>query len=159
MDQTSTTSAVPVSGTAVLTDETFETLKNMLKSTDEGDHKMAQLILNQLDVQANIVRIWQLSKHYAHRMVNLRTKASRKFRDDTNLFWISSASPYSFAGWLNRKDWLTHELFQYLKKDIVKHLSYRDDHTFYRLSFEIKEEYKHLDPEQKLQHLRPDKDE
>jgi hypothetical protein len=157
MDETLGTSAVPVSGTAVLTDETFETVKSMLKSNDEGDHKMAQLILNQLDVETNIVRIWELAKSYAHNMVNLRTKASRKFRDSTNLFWLANTSNYTFAAWLNRKGWLTPERFQYLKKDIVRHLSYKDDHTFYRLSFEIKEEYKHLDPDQQIQYLKPDK--
>lgn len=160
MDDVTGTPAVPViSGTAILTDETFETVKNMLKSTDEGDWKMAQLILNQLHVQSNIVRIRELARHYANRMVNLRTKASRKFRDDCNLFYIAYTNNYEFVKWLEGKGWLTTDIFQSLKAEIVRQLAGQDHHKYYRLSFEVRDEYKHLDPEQKLQHLKPNKDE
>ena len=90
-------------------------------------------------------------------MVNLRTKAGRKFRDESGLFLLSSYGIYNFACFLNRKDWLTPERFQMLKEDIVNHLSGRDDHTFYQLSFEIRDKYKHLDPDNKLKKLRDDK--
>ena len=160
MDDVTGTPAVPViSGTAILTDETFETVKNMLKSTDEGDWKMAQLILNQLHVQSNIVRIRELARHYANRMVNLRTKASRKFRDDCNLFYVAYTDDYEFAKWLNNKGWLTTDIFQYLKPKIVTQLKARDNHKFYKLSFEVRDEYKHLDAEQTLELLTTNKDE
>jgi hypothetical protein len=150
MDETAETPAVPLPGTAVLTEESYRTLENMLKSNDEADHKMAQLILNQLDIETNILDIYRLSRRYVNRMVNLRTKASRKFRDETSLYFIAYANSYSFARWLNQKNWLTTERFQKLKDDIVKEFSHRDDHKFYKLSFEIRDEYRHLDPNNEL---------
>jgi hypothetical protein len=160
MDNITGTPAVPVvSGTAILTDESYSTLKSMLSSNDEADWKMAQLILNQLHVQSNIVRIRELGKAYCNRMVNLRTKASRKFRDETNLFYISYTNNYEFVKWLDGKGWLTTEIFQSLKPQIITQLKARDNHKFYKLSFEVKDEYKHLDPEQTLEPLTINKDE
>jgi len=160
MDDIIGTPAVPVvSGTAFLTEESFATLKGMLASNDEGDHKMAQLVLNQLNVEHNIMYIRDLAKSYCHRMVNLRTKASRKFRDDCSLFMIAGYGDYSFARWLNNKGWLTPDRFQKLKPGIIREFSSKDDHKFYKLKFEIKDIYKHLDPEQTLQPLRPSNDE
>lgn len=160
MNDTLGTSAVPViSGTAILTDESFATVKGMLSSNDEGNWKMAQLILNQLHIQSNIVRIRELARHYSDRMVNLRTKASRKFRDDCSLFYISHTNNYEFVKWLERKNWLTTDIFQSFKEGIVKQLAMMDHHKYYRLSFEVRDEYRHLDPAQQLQHLKSNKDE
>jgi hypothetical protein len=92
-------------------------------------------------------------------MVNLRTKASRKFRDETNLFYISYTNNYEFVKWLDGKGWLTTEIFQSLKPQIITQLKARDNHKFYKLSFEVKDEYKHLDPEQTLEPLTINKDE
>ena len=158
MDEILGTAAVPQVGAAVITEESYSTLLGMIKSRDPNDHTMAQLILSKVDVQASIMYIYKLARSgYSSNMVNLRTKAGRKFRDESGLFLLSSYGIYNFACFLNRKDWLTPERFQMLKEDIVNHLSGRDDHTFYQLSFEIRDKYKHLDPDNKLKKLRDDK--
>ena len=156
MDNNSTT-AVPNPGTAYLTEESFETLKSMLQSKNEGDHKIAQLILNQLDIEANIMYIYDLAKnlYLSNNMVNLRTKASRQFRDASNLFYIANCSSYQFACWLLGKGWLTPERFQKLKPAIVKSLAFKDDNRFYRLHFEIRDDYRNLDSDNKLEPLKP----
>jgi len=152
MDDLVGTQEVPViAGTTVLTEENYLTLDKILSSTDEGDHKMAQLILNQCNVQLSIYWIWKLAKYKAGRMVNLRTKASRKFRDDSNLFYISHRNEYEFAKWLDTKDWLTPELFQLLKAGVVRILSYDNKNRFYDLHFTVREDKKHFDPDQQLE--------
>lgn len=154
MDKLLGTQTVPViAGTAVLTEENYLTLNNMLSSRDEADHKMAQLILNQCNIQLSIYWIWKLAKTKCNYMVNLRTKASRKFRDDTNLFYIAHKNEYEFSKWLDNKAWLTPELFQVLKKNIIKLLSFSDSHKFYELHFTVREDKKHFDPDQQLETL------
>lgn len=152
---TNENTGVVVNSTTLLTEESFNRLEGMLASSNEADHQVARQILNQLDIQANIMYIWKLSKRWHSRMVNLRTKASRKFRDDTNLFSISWMSSYRFAQWLEGKGWLTHERYQQLKGEILDLLKSKDDHQFYELHFTVKPKFKHLDPEQELQKLRP----
>ena len=148
------TQEVPViAGTTVLTEENYLTLDKMLSSTDQGDHKMAQLILNQCNVQLSIYWIWALAKRNYSYMVNLRTKASRKFRDDCALFHIAHKDEYAFSIWLDKRDWLTPELFQLLKPGILRILSCDNTNRFYDLHFTVREDKKHYDPEQQLEAL------
>ena len=156
MEDKKVITASPVKGEAVvLNEEIGQLLAKMLSSTDEADWKMAQLILNTCDIEKSIYWIWQLSRKswYANRMVNLRTKASRKFREDTGLFYIATKNDYEFSKWLDSKAWLTPELFQVLKKNIINILSYSDSHKFYELHFTIREDKKHFDPNQQLENL------
>jgi len=140
--------------TTILTEETYLRLESMLSSSDEGNHKMAQLIINQLDPRANIYDIWRLSKRYASKMVNLRTKASRAFRDEVNLFGLSYADEKEFAVWLEKKGWLDYDLYQKLCLPIKKHINKTHSHPFYEFSIELKSEYKNLDPEDQLTKLK-----
>ena len=144
-----TTQQVPVAaGTTVINEETYNTLRNMLKSVDEGDHKMAQLILNQVDIPKSIYWIWKLSRDgYGNRMVNLRTKASRMFRDKSRLFYIWSKGPSEFASFLAREGWITPELFAILKKDVLQNLKFKSSNTFYDISINLKPQYVTLDPD------------
>lgn len=154
MDELIGTQEVPViAGTTVLTEENYLTLDKILSSNDEADHKMAQLILNQCNVQLSIYWIWKLAKYKSNRMVNLRTKASRKFRDDSNLFYISHKNEYEFSKWLDNKNWLTPDLFQLLKPGVVRILSHDNTNRFYDLHFTVREDKKHFDPEQELEAL------
>ena len=158
MDELVGTQTVPViAGTTVLNEQTYERISQMLASTDEGDHKMAQLILNQVNIQLSIYWLWQLARKgwwITQRMVNLRTKASRQFRDDTSLFALSTMGESSFIDHLNKKDWLTPEIFQKLmtklNSDIVFRLNGITCSKFYNFTMELKPEFKHLNPEDKL---------
>lgn len=145
-----------VADPTILTEETYNTLYKMLKSNDLGDHKMAQIILTQLNVEKSIWWIYKLTKNcYTSRMVNLRTKLGRKFRDDTNLFHIAGLSEYEFAKWCNRKEWLTPEIFIDCKKNIIHNLKYRiSDEPFFTVHIELKEEFKTLDPSDTIQKLK-----
>ena len=59
----------------ILNAEKYETILRMLKSTDVADHTIAQLLLNNCNVNKSIYWIWKLAKNgYSSRMVNLRTK-------------------------------------------------------------------------------------
>ncbi len=137
----------------VLNEDTATTLINMLKSKDKSDHTMAQLILNQLDVQKSIYWIWKITKEVSwmtSNMVNLRTKASRKFRDDCSLFVITNQTTANFTAWLIKKDWMTPEIYSYIVADLVDELRYRlrgiDCTKMFEFEFKLKEEYEKYNP-------------
>jgi hypothetical protein len=138
--------ATPIKGEApVLNAEVYETLKGMLRSPDEGNWKMAQMILNACDIKKSIYWIWKLTREgYASRMVNLRTKASRAFRDHSRLFYINSKGSLSFAEFCAREKMITPEIYQYLEEDIMNRADMQFRHTFYDTQYKIKDEYKHL---------------
>lgn len=144
------------SGTRYLTEETFTTLKNMLNSSDPGDHVMAQQILIQIDVQLSIFYIWLLSKdNRVNRMVNCRTKAGRAFRDAANLFGIAYLDEREFGAHLIDKGWMTPEIFIRLKPGIQKDAKKHNRHNqFYDFSIELKGELKHLDESDELIRLK-----
>jgi hypothetical protein len=137
----------------VLNKDTTTTLINMLKSSDKSDHTMAQLILNQLDVEKSIYWIWKISKEswITNNMVNLRTKASRKFRDESDLFVISNQTVANFTAWLVKKEWMTPEIYSYIVEDLVYELRYRmrgmDSTKMFEFEFKLKEEYQKYNPE------------
>lgn len=126
----------------ILNEETYNTLKGMLTGRDEGNHKMAQLILNTCDIQKSIYWIWKLARHGSHNMVNLRTKASRSFRDKASLFHISHLNSTRFAKYIASKDWLTSEIYQRLEEEIVKEAALRVSNDFYDVELTIKDKYK-----------------
>lgn len=139
----------------VITEKEYNSLKSMLESKDEGDHKIAQAILNQCNVEKSIYWIWRLADRHASRMVYLRTKASREFRDSCDLFGISYKDNYSFLKWLARRQWLTPEIFSYVKEDLLKELkcAFSDRNFFHNIHVELKEDFKHLDTNDSLIHL------
>ena len=145
-----------VADPTILTEETYNTLCKMLRSNDEGDHKMAQVILTQLNVEKSIWWIYKLTKAgYTARMVNLRTKLGRKFRDESSLFSISSMSEFGFAKWCNRKGWLTPEIFMNCKKSIIQAIKNSvSDNPFFTIDIELKEEFKPLDPSDTIQKIK-----
>lgn len=126
----------------ILNEETYNTLKGMITSRDEGNHKMAQLILNTCDIQKSIYWIWKLARHGSHNMVNLRTKASRSFRDKSQLFYIAHLTSTRFATHLAGKDWLTSEIYQTLEEEIIKEAANKVSNVFYDVELTIKDKYK-----------------
>jgi hypothetical protein len=136
----------------VLTLKEYETLDKMLSSHDKGDHTMAQALLNQCDIPKSIYWLWKLSKgNKASRMVYLRTKASRDFDKATDIFKISWMKATQFALHIKSKGWLTEEIYQYLKPEIMDELVARNKaDNFYDIHITIKEEYKEYDPEHTL---------
>lgn len=129
----------------VLNEDSYNTLNRMLSSTDEGDHKLAQLTLNQVDVQASIYYIWMLARKHVNRMVNLRTKASRAFSEEANLFRIAYYGPNEFAMFLEKQKWITPQLYMLVVRGIKHDLAKTHKHHFYDLHATLKDEYKDLD--------------
>lgn len=133
-------------GVTVLNEESFKTLEGMIRSNDEGDHKMAQLILVQVNIKESIYWIWKLARTNVNRMVNLRTKAGREFRDACNLFYISNAGSTTFGSWLIKKQWMTDEIYMYLKNDLINHEKRSVTSVFFKHTIQLKDELKHFDP-------------
>lgn len=98
--------------TTIITEANFRTLEAMIKSNDPADHLVAQMILVQVNVRKSIYWIWRLSKINPNRMVNLRSKAGREFRDACGLFFICTKGTIGFTSWLIQQGWLTSELQQ-----------------------------------------------
>lgn len=132
----------------VITEQEFEALDKMLRSNDQGNHRMAQAILNQCNIKESIYWIWKLSKQSGSNMVYLRTKASREFRDQSGLFTISWMKPTAFAMHLHAKKWMTPEIYTRLKPGILDELANRNKaENLYDIHVTIKDEYKQYDPE------------
>jgi hypothetical protein len=145
-----------VADPTILTEETYNTLVKITKSNDPENIKLVQVILTQLNIEKSIWWIYQLAKNtYANNLVNLRTKAGRKFRDDANLFMLAGSSEHSFAYWCNKKGWLTPEIFMKCKKYIIAKLkSNASVDPFYTVHIELSEEFKRLDPSDVVQKLK-----
>ena len=138
----------PIGDGTILNEDTYKSLHDMLKSKDAENHLMAQRILITCDVQASIYWIWQLArKSYSYNMVNLRTKAGRKFRDDCSLFYIAGMQAYHFIRHLKNKvdaagnSWLTPEIFAKLEKDIITFVKDKSNNVFYDITITLKPEF------------------
>ena len=148
------TKTVPGKLGTVLTEHEYETLNKMLHSSDEGDHKMAQAILNQCDVKASIYWIWKLARKKANNMVYLRTKASRVFQKEADLFSIAYIKATKFALLMHRKGWLTPEIYVRIKPEILEELIDRNkENNLYNIYVTIKDEFLEYDQEDKLLQL------
>ena len=130
----------------ILNAEKYETILRMLKSSDVADHTIAQLLLNNCNVNKSIYWIWKLAKSgYSSRMVNLRTKASRKLRDDSRLFHIANKNAYLFVSYLKTQELVTNEIFMFLKEELLKHVERQCNNNFFNAAFTLKDEYKQFD--------------
>lgn len=141
----------PEGGGTILDEESYNTLVAMFKSRDQANINMAQVMLTQCNVKESIYWIWKLARNvYASEMVNLRTKLGRKFRDDSNLFWLSNASGKNFVSWLKRKDWLTPWLWAQFKDEILRGHKTSFNNEFFDVTLTLKPEYEayNTDPQQ-----------
>lgn len=130
----------------VLDEEMYESLKSLLKSTDEENHRLAQFTLNTCDIQKSIFWLWKLADNHSHRMVNLRTKASRYLKETAQLEKLRTMDETEFASWLIDKNWMTPNIFQVLEPHMIKELKDQCDNQYYDVTVRLKEEYKHLTP-------------
>jgi hypothetical protein len=145
---------VPAKLGTVLTESEYQSLKAMITSSDKENHTIAQHILNQCDIQKSIYWIWRLAKHNAYNMVYLRTKASREFRDATSLFDIAYMKPQEFGLHLDKKGWLTEEIYQRLKPGMLEQLAQHNlGQRFFQIHTIVKDKYRLLDPDCQLTHL------
>lgn len=135
-----------MSDTTILNENSYETLDKMLSSKDEADHKVAREILNQLKIRESIYYIYKLARKHSHRMVYLRTKASRQFVKDTDLWNLSTTREWEFPIWLQKKGWLTTELFQKFKDYYLERVKQISRNEFYDIHVTIKDDYRDLDP-------------
>lgn len=143
----------------VITEEVYERLNTMLDSPDEGNHKMAQLILNQCDVPKSIYWIWKLAhRDYwkAERMVYRRTKASRNFIAECDFDRLRNKNAAQALRYITRKGWATPEIYEKLQQSAVRELEmWVKSNDLYKIYFELKPELKHLDPEDDIKELNP----
>jgi hypothetical protein len=139
---------------SILTEEKYKRLDSMFGSHDPGDHKMGQLILNKVNVEKSIYWIWKLAKSHCGRLVNLRTKDSRKLNEACSIYTLAYARETEFGHYLINKGWMTPEIFIKLKSGIQGETKYhvRND-KFFEFSVELKPQHKYLDPTDTLTKL------
>lgn len=134
----------------VITETEYESLRLMLRSSDEANYEVARQILNGCDDQQSIYWIWMLSRHgNSGKMVNLRTKASRAFQEAVNLFRNARNNEEEFAEWLVEKGWTTEEIFQKLKPHIYRLIAERARNSFFNIYTTIGTTFQHYDPSNK----------
>lgn len=147
MEETTQVAEASVEDVSVLKEDGYKRLGDLLTSSDSENHVLAQVLLTKLDIGKSIYYIWLLCRRYkrCHLMVNLRTKAGRKFRDDTDLFRLQNMGAYAFAEWINRKGWLTKEVYNLVKEDVLLGFTSQSPNIFFDMYFVIKDEFAHLD--------------
>ena len=152
--ENSVVSSVDTTDTTILNKDSYSTLDKMLRSRDVADHRVAQAILNQLNIEKSIMFIRMLAKNHSSRMAYLRTKDGRKFAEESCLFRIAYANDCEFAEILNGKGWLHPEYYQELKDGIKKLIQKGTHHSFYDFHITIKDHYRDKDPEDQLTELK-----
>lgn len=145
MSKSNSTAPQVTPGVTVITEDTYETLAAMIRSNDPADHLVAQMLLVQVDVQKSIYWIWQLARINANRMVNLRTKAGREFRDACNLFYLANQSATTFGSWLIKRGWMNEDIYAKIKNNLIKEEENRTHSRFYKHTLELKDTLKWLD--------------
>jgi hypothetical protein len=153
MENNETLEVSATADTSILNEESYNRLKDMLGSSDPENHKMAQLILNQLNIRESIYYIWLLSKNHSSRMVYLRTKAGREFQAACQLFGIAMMDEQQFAVWLRTRHWLNIDLYQKLKRGIRNRIGRDNTNPFYDFHITIKPEFLALDPSDQITKL------
>ena len=143
MSDTITKTVPPIGGAVIIDEESYKSLYSMFNSSDKENHTIGQILLTKCDIKESIYYIWKLtSKVYTNNLVNLRTKAGRKFRDDSHLFSICSMGDRNFAEFLLRQNWLTTDIFTLLEEEITKTTERQVRNKFYDVKLELKDEYK-----------------
>lgn len=133
----------PVGGTTIIDENAYNTLVGIFKSGDQENFVIGQMILANCDVKQSIYYIWKLTREvYVNNLVNLRTKAGRKFRDDSHLFSICGMGDRNFAEFLLRENWLTKDIFTFFEEEIIKTTERQVRNKFYNVKLELKDEYK-----------------
>lgn len=125
-------------------------LIDMYKSRDPADTLLAQNIIIKYNVEKSIYWIWYITcANISYKMLNLRTKLGRKFRDESELFRIADVSAERFSEFLIKKNWMTPEIYSYLYPNLLKILNKRISHPLYQFTIELKSEFKSLDKNDK----------
>ena len=147
MEETTQVAEASVEDVSVLTEAGYNTLCDLINSSDSENHVLTQVMLTKLNISKSIYWIWRLvnKSKRAHVMVNLRTKLGRKFRDDTDLHRLQNMDAYTFAEWINGKGWLTKEIYELVKDDIILRFTNSSANIFFNMQFIIKDEFTHLD--------------
>lgn len=143
MEETINKAASSVEDVVIINEESYNTLFNMLRSSDKDDWTMAQILLTKCNIEKSIYYIWLLSRRCStYNMVNLRTKAGRKFRDDTSLFHLGGYNEELFLKFLEGKGWITKEIFKKVYPNIIKSVYSKTTNKFFNVTLTLKDEYK-----------------
>jgi len=138
---------------SILNEHSYGRLKGMFNSEDEADHKIGQILLSKVNVEKSIYYIWLLAQNCRPgNLVNLRTKAGRELNEAcqgvVRFQWTSEPE---FGRFLISKGWMTPEIFMKLKEPLRNDVHNKiAREPFYEFSIELKQENKHLDPDDKL---------
>ena len=139
----------------ILSEQEYEGLAKLYASRNKDNKSLADAIMVQLDHEANIMYIWKLARKYNYDLMNRRIKKHREFIADLDLYSLIGKDDKCFADYLIKRGWMTHERFMILKHSIINNIIKVTNlkHSFYelKLSYELKPEYKHLDPTDKQQ--------
>lgn len=134
------------SDVSILNEESYLRLDGMLSTYDPADALVAQEILYQVKIKESIYWIWLLARKYSHKMCNNRTKRGRAFRDESNLYYLANLSSFELGNWLRKKEWLTPDIFMMIKTEYQERVAHKSNDELYKVTIELKDEYKHLDP-------------
>lgn len=111
-----------LSGNNVIIDEdSFVSLRDMLKSSDQENHTVARKILYECDIDNSLYYIWKLAKSGCFwNMHENRTKLGREFVGKTKLYQLHNMSAKKFLAEVESRKLLTKEIFTNLRQELIE---------------------------------------
>lgn len=139
----------PLAGSGlVLDDQNYESIKDMLKSSDEGNHIVARKLLYECDINNSLYYIWRLAKadNCFWPMHENRTKLGREFVSTCNLYTLKNCNTIHFIKYMENRNKLTSDIFYRVIDELIKELKNKLKgsltHEFLDISCVFNEKYK-----------------
>lgn len=136
-----------LSGNNVIIDEdSFVSLRDMLKSSDQENHTVARKILYECDIDNSLYYIWKLTKaHCFWQMHENRTKLGREFVSKTKLYQLHNMSAKKFLSEVESRKLLTKEIFTNLRQELIEDVEHNlkrvGVHNLVDISFKFNDTY------------------
>lgn len=105
----------------VIDNAVYESLNNMLGSSDSTNHTTAIEIISNCDIDKSLYYLWKLIKDHMSVMENFRkNKNFRLFKEKANYSMLSHKTEKSILAYLDMKNVLTPEIYQTLIVEVIK---------------------------------------
>jgi hypothetical protein len=140
-----------IAPTGILTDEMVASLKEMFKSYDESNHKIAQEILYNCDVENSIYNIYKLVRDVGvWKLMDNRNKNAKLFAERCSIYKLQDADAYKIIKLLNENypEQLTTEVFNELLAGAAKrYMRHITDSEIFTVEVKLSDKFNKFNPE------------
>lgn len=134
---------ISISNSAVrqaLTEETMESILQLIQTYDDDNRKLAAQLLINIDPKKNRHLLWQLFDHSSISYLDNRNKDYQAWLKESNYYQIHDLNAEDMLRLLKKADDLTSEAFLYLEPKARKEIRITN-RSMYKVTFTLKEEW------------------